>query len=81
MMTCINKDKHDNSAGTANETVLSSSGGGGGRQSDRRGGIGVPPNNRLPKKEWRPPKEYWEGIRRRFAPLWACLNRPRKKVL
>jgi len=23
-------------------------------------------------KDRLPPKEYWEGIRRRFAPLWAC---------
>jgi len=42
----------------------SSEGGGGGRQRDRRGGIDVPPNNRLPLKE------YWKKLEAELLYYW-----------
>jgi len=73
MNTDIHKDKqHANSAVTATETAHSSSGKeGGDKRGGRRGGIGVPPNNRVPKTDRLPPKIFWEKIRREFSPLWA----------
>jgi len=88
MNTNISKDQHDNSAVIANETAgvaiaseadksripcdceqkpTSNGDGGGGR-----GRTGYPTNNRAPKKDRLPPKTYWELIKKRFSPLWAC---------
>jgi len=72
MKIFTNKDQHDNSAVKANETALSSSGGGGGRQSGRQRGIGIPSNNRMPKKDRLPPKEYWKLIKMQFLQYLAC---------